>query len=219
VYEQKQQLETLQARHGEFVMANGRLYFQDGHEVEWSDTYGARELGEQPPERRREAAIFYWRQSVEKLTGQFHEMREGLAFKAKTAILTPADTTALRALQQKVQAAAKQLDLLEHPPGPDPREVKRARKLLIERAQLAADCGQAEKAYKAEEKRAGGRQSQKLTRLGEQWQSAWEVWDAANQRYQAIDGAVRKEAENEIYAEEREAKRRAQELELSEIEI
>ncbi len=217
-FEQQQLLAAFEAKHGQTIWHGCWGFTADGCEIE-AGSLGYRPLEERPPERQRENKTMYWRLRLEDLTREFHAMKEELQFKAETASLKPEDTAALKALQTQVQEAAKQLDVSEHPPGPDVKAVRAAKRLYAERSRLASACGEAEKTYKAEEKRAAGRQSQKLIKLGQEWESAWGGWDDANQRYQAIDEAVRKQAEDEIYREEREARVLEQTNELESIEI
>jgi hypothetical protein len=207
---------AFEEQHGKGVWRNGWAYFPDGSECEGAP-YGFRFLPDRPTDRKHEVKILFWRFTVENLTEQFNRLKEAAEYKADTGILTDADTAVLKALREDITAAAKELDKLENPPGPDATLVRQARKWTSKRQEIAAACHEAENAYQTAE--AEGTKGPKLNALGKHWQEAYERWETATTQYNRLPEDARRAAEAEIWDEEQRAKRDAQQAELEEIEI
>jgi len=211
---QDQAIQSFEAAHGQSLWRGGWGYTADGCEIE-AGALGYRFLTARPPERQHEVKILYWKFTLENATSAFHTLKDRLATKAEMGMLTAQDTADLQRLQAEVQHAAAQLDLLENPPGPDLKDVRKAKKLFLQLRQLLADVNTAEAGYNDAVARLTG----KGEKLELAWQESWDRWDIANRAYQAIPEDVRKQAESELWEEEERAKRKAQKLQLDEIEI
>jgi len=211
---QDQAIQSFEATHGQSLWRGGWGYTADGCEIE-AGMFGYRFLTTRPPERQHEVKILYWKFTLENATSAFHTLKDRLATKAEQGTLTAQDTKQLEALREQVQAAAHELDLLENPPGADPRDVRKAKKLYLELRQLLADVNTAEARYHD----ALARLSGKGEKLEAAWAEAWDRWDIANRAYQGLPEDVRKQAEAELWEEQEREKRKLQKMQLDEIEV
>jgi len=132
--------------------------------------------------------------------------------------MTDEDVAQLQALREQVQEATQMLEEVSRV-GPPPQEMRRARRLYVQREQLAGECRERQLEYEAALAINSGTHTAKLDKLGNAWQTTYDNWDSVNQKYLALPETVRKAAEEEVWHEQADAMRRDQNEELNGIEI
>jgi hypothetical protein len=215
---QQAEFEQFEAEHGPIVWRKHMGYTKDGYELE-DTSLGVWYRCSNTPEQIHDRTILFWKYRLEDLTQEIDNLKAKLESQSQRWALTPEDVAGLKELQSAVQEAAKQFDLLENPPGPDVKAVRKAIKLFNERERLAADCKAAEDAYENGMDEAHGIPTPRTDRLADAWEAAYDKWDKANQAYQKIDQLVRREAESQIIDDRAEERRRRDAKLLDDIEI
>jgi len=218
-YQSNERLHELGEQHGPHVYHRGWLYFADGHCAEWNEMYGVREVGERTAEQRREVQQFYWQTTLDGLQREFLTLKERCTTLAESATLTVHDKQELKELREQVRHAAKMLEQASTPAGPSDKDIRAAKKLYYERAELGEQVKRAEASYHEAIAKTNGRQTNRSNKLGQAWEAAWNDWDEANRAYQSLPDDVQRAANVECWNEEREQAANEQLQDLETIEI
>ncbi len=216
---EKKRLAEFESRHGKIVWDGKYGAAPDGAYV-FAESLGYNVFETDPPAEQLKTKKWYWKTLATQRAKEFTDLKRQCLTDLKDGDdrQHEADKARLETLQAEALEAARQYDLLEHPPGPDVKQVAFARKLFAQREQLGWDNEEAAQVYRAAEAMHGVG-SPKLAKLGDRWFACFEAWEVVNARYLKLPEAVRKEAEHQLDRERREAKKQLRISEIESIEL